>query len=275
MKLYGLMITKDDHGIFADWCQDQLGLYDAVICLDGSEDQATSHIAQQFADRLLYFHESHFYLPYKTDHGLRRAVHQEIVRRFGTDNWIMCCHADEFCYHDPRKAAEQATRTGCDWVGWYSLQFYPHPSELPYWPRLVNEPVPQRIRHYHWNYHGSGAPWIESRLYRNGAHVEWDRTTHNFTLPHGVSQMASFHPILRHYKVFDVDPAVYERSGRASYYRTHWAGMPDRTGVAFAVERMQDLFVSSIPDYESSGRFDGIFHESWNMGDEFRPNESG
>jgi hypothetical protein len=36
MKVYGLMITKDDEAIFGDWCRDQLPFYDRVICSDGS-----------------------------------------------------------------------------------------------------------------------------------------------------------------------------------------------------------------------------------------------
>ena len=108
MKIYGLLITKDDEAIFAEWCREQLRLYDAVICLDGSQSDATARIAGAFADRLVYVHEREAGVVQKTDHGLRRVVHREIVRHFGVDNWIMCCHADEFCYHDPRKIAKEA-----------------------------------------------------------------------------------------------------------------------------------------------------------------------
>ena len=46
MKLYGLLITKDDHAIFADWCRDQLPFYDAVTCLDGSGTDQTARLAR-------------------------------------------------------------------------------------------------------------------------------------------------------------------------------------------------------------------------------------
>src|ERR1700733_14315677 len=127
MKLYGLMITKEDHAVFREWCASQLSLYDAVVCLDGSRGGETAQLAQQYLGPLIYLHERDFSIPYKTDHGLRQVVHEEIVRRFGTDNWIMCCHADEFCYHDPRLIAQRAENEGCDLVSWYSLHFYPHP----------------------------------------------------------------------------------------------------------------------------------------------------
>ena len=105
MRLYGLMITKDDAEIFSDWCRDQLRLYDAVVCLDGSTTDQTAWIASAYGEQLVYLHERDFTIAHNTDHCLREIVHGVILQRFGTGNWIMCCHADEFCYHDPRRIA--------------------------------------------------------------------------------------------------------------------------------------------------------------------------
>jgi hypothetical protein len=275
MKLYGLMITKEDHAVFADWCCDQLRLYDAVVCLDGSEDDVMARIAARYADRLLYLHERAFAIPHKTDHGLRAVVHREIVRRFGSDHWVMCCHADEFCYHDPRKAAALAERAGCDAVAWFSLHFYPHPSEWADWPRRQTLPVQERLRHYHWNYRGSGLPWLEDRLYRNGPRVGWDGVTHGCVRPHGVQRVAAFHPILRHYKVLTTDLAQYEAVGGNTFYRGHWEATGYRTGLSFPVERAQDLFVSATPNYAACSRFDGRFDHAWNIGEEYRVDPPG
>jgi hypothetical protein len=112
------LITKDDHEAIGDWCRDQLPFYEAVVCLDGSESDETARQARAFRDRLIYLREAEFQIPAKTDHGLRRIVHEELVRRFGQGIWVMCCHADEFCYHDPRKIAAKAEREGYDLVTW-------------------------------------------------------------------------------------------------------------------------------------------------------------
>ena len=274
MKLYGLMITKDDQAIFGDWCRDQLQLYDAVVCLDGSETDATAVIARQFGDRIIYLHERDRRIPHKTDHGLRAVVHEEILRRFGHDNWVMCCHADEFCYHDPRAVAQKAEREGYDLVAWYSLHFYPHPSELADWQQRQALPVQQRIRHYHWNYRGSGLPWCEDRLYRNSPRVFWDQTTHGSVRPHGIQFLAPFRPILQHYKVFTTDLDWYEQDGSSTFYRSHWPGNQFRTGLPFPVRSEQDLFVRSIPNYACCSRFEGAFFHPWNIGEEFRPVKS-
>jgi hypothetical protein len=271
MRLYGLMITKDDAAVFGDWCRDQLPLYDAVVCLDGSQTDATARIAAGFGGRFVYLHERDHALPHKTDHGLRGVVHRELVRRFGNDGWVMCCHADEFCYHDPRKVALRAEQAGCDAVAWFSLHFYPHPSEWADWPRRQSLPVQDRLRHYHWDYRGSGLPWVEDRLYHNGPDIAWDGITHGCVRPHGVKRVGSFHPILRHYKVVTTDLTCYASAGQRTFYRNHWDGAGQRTGLAFAVERVQDLFISATPDYARCDRFDGRFDHPWNIGDEYCP----
>lgn len=274
MKLYGQMITKDDDAIFGDWCRDQLPLYDAVVCLDGSAGDATERIARRFGDRLIYLHERDYDIPRKAYHGLCLVVHGEIVRRFGRDNWVMCCHPDEFCYHDPRKVAAKAAREGFDHVSWYSLHFYPHPAELADWPRRQKLPVPERFRHYHWSYLGSGLPWREDRLYRNGPGVAWDGVTQSNTRPLGVKSPAPFHPIYRHYKVFTVDLGWYEVQGSSTFYRNHFVGEEHRTGLHFPVRSFEDLFVRAVPEYERCDRFDGRFDHPWNMGEEYRPDRA-
>ena len=275
MWLYGLMITKDDHDVFDEWCCSQLALYDAVVCLDGSESDGTAAIAGRYSDRLVYLHERDFEIPHKTDHGLRAVVHAEIVRRFGTDHWVMCCHADEFCYHDPRTIAALAEASGYDSVSWLTPHFYPHPSELPDWPARRHLPVTEQFRHYHWSYFGDGWPWAEDRLYKNGPGVAWDGVTHMNVRPRGVEKLAPFHPILRHYKVVSLDLDRYQRAGHATLYRGHWVGQEHRTGVSFAVERVEDFFVAAAPKYTRCSRFDGTFAHTWNMGEEFRPGAGG
>jgi hypothetical protein len=271
MKLYGLMIAKDDHTIIGDWCRSQLSFYDAVVCLDGSETDSTARIARPFVGRLIYLHERDFDIPNKTDHGLRRVVHQEIVRRFGFDNWIMCCHADEFCYHHPGKVALRAAREGFDLVSWFSLHFFPHPAELSTWSRRQDLPIYERMRHYHWDYRGSGLPWREDRLFLNSKKVAWDEITHGRVRPHHIEHPAPFHPILQHYKVYTTDLTWYEPDGASTLYRHHWKDQEHRTGLPFRVERFEDLFVRSIPNYTRCDRFEGSFNHPWNIGEDYRP----
>jgi glycosyltransferase involved in cell wall biosynthesis len=270
IRLFGLLITKDDHAVFADWCRDQLGLYDAVVCLDGSESDATARLARQFPDKLHYLHERDFTIRHKTDHGLRRVAHQETVRRFGVGHWIMCCHTDEYCYHDPQQMALKAEHEGFDQVSWFSPHFYPHPDELPDWPRRRLLPLSERFHHYHWSYHGNGFPWLEDRLYRAMPGVEWDEQTHGNVRPHGLKKPAPFHPIFRHFKVAIADPAWYEREDRCAHYRHHWQGLKHRTGLPYRVRTLEDLFVRSVPDYAHCDRFEGRFDHPWNLGEQCR-----
>ena len=273
MRVYGLLITKDDHEAFGDWCRDQLTFYEHVVCLDGSAGTKTFEQAQQFSSRLTYLHERDFEIPNKGDHGLRRIAHLELVRRFGYGQWIMCCHTDEFCYHDPRKIAAKADGDGFDLVSWFSPHFYPHPSELPDLAERLRRPVHQRFQHYHWSHFGNELPWLEDRLYFAGPQVYWDSHTHGSVRPHGLQRPAPYHPILRHFKVCGVNLSDFETGQPTTLYRGHWQGQPDqyRTGLPYGVSRVEDLFVTQVPKYSCCTRFDGRFHESWNMGEEFRP----
>jgi hypothetical protein len=270
MRLYGLMITKDDQAVFADWCRHQLPLYDAVVCLDGSTSDHTAEIARAHSERIIYLDERDFRIPYKTDHGLRAIAHRELIRHFGTGSWIMCCHPDEFCYHDPRRIADIAERGDHDLVSWFTLQFYPHSNERVGWSERQDLPIYERFRYYHWSFRGSGLPWLEDRLYRARSGVEWDGVTHGSVRPHGIARPAPFHPILQHYKVCSVQQDQFEVIGASSYYRNHWTDQVHRTGVAFEVHRTEDLFVSHVKNYACCSRFDGTFEHPWNLGDEFR-----
>ena len=270
-SLIGLLITRDDEAIFDDWCREQLRFYTAVVCLDGSTTDRAEKLARKYSQTLIYLHERDFSLPHKTDHGLRRVVHDEIVQRFGTGNWIMCCHVDEFCYHDPRKIASLAERQGYDLVSWYSPHFYPHPSELDDWTERAKRPVFERHRHYHWGHVGTGLPWIEDRLYRAREGVAWDDSTHGSVRPHGLRHVAPFHPILQHYKVVAPETSWCEVIGDSTYYRHHWVGLENRTGLPYEVHQFEDLFVSRIRNYGVCDRFQGTFDQPWNLGDELRP----
>lgn len=269
MQVYGLLITKDDHELIGDWCRDQLRFYEAVVCLDGSESRETERQLRGFGANVIYLREADAGVASKTDHGLRRIVHDELVARFGNGIWIMCCHADEFCYHDPRKIAAKADREGFDLVTWFSPHFYPHPSERDELLERMRRAVQDRFQHYHWGYRGDPFPWAEDRLYRAAPHVFWDNDTHGSVRPHGTYRPAPFHPILRHYKVCSSDLSRFEPSG---LYRSHWVEQsPEfRTGLPFRVERLDDLFVTSVPKYSRCTRFEGVFDQPWNMGEEFR-----
>lgn len=273
MRVFGLLITKGDHAAFGDWCRDQLPLYEAVVCLDGSETDETACQAEQYRDRLIYRHEREFNIPSKSDHGLRRVVHDEIVNRFGHDQWIMCCHTDEFCYHDPRKIAAKADAEGYDQVWWFTPHFYPHPSEIADLRERMRRPLQKRYCYYHWGYLGTDRPWLEHRLYKSGRHVAWDAVTHGSVSPHGLTRPAPYHPIFRHFKVCDLNLVDFETGQPTTLYHQHWQDQPQeyRTGLPFRVERLEDLFVTQVHKYSYCTRFDGRFDQTWNMGDEYCP----
>jgi hypothetical protein len=179
----------------------------------------------------------------------------------------MCCHADEFCYHDPRRIADLAVAEGADCVWWYNVHFVPHPDD----PDIAEASVTERCLHFHWSHNGNGIPWREHRLYRNAPEVWWDECTHGSTQPHRLHCPASFHPAIRHYKICSPDPRLFENISGAGLFRDRWQGLAHRSGVPWNVTSIEDLRVSHYPGYDMCSRFNGSFDQSWNIGDQFRP----
>jgi hypothetical protein len=93
--------------------------------------------------------------------------------------------------------------------------------------------------------------------------------------PNGLYRKAPFYPIFRHFKVCNIDLAGFETGNPTTLYRGHWQDQPRefRTGLPYGVERLEDLFVTSVPKYTCCTRFDGVFDQPWNMGEEFRPDQ--
>jgi hypothetical protein len=71
--------------------------------------------------------------------------------------------------------------------------------------------------------------------------------------------------------VISTDLAYYIGNEASTLYRTHWADQKHRTGLPFVIERVEDLFVRSVPPYARCDRYDGVFNHPWNMGEEYRP----
>src|SRR5262249_29182375 len=81
---------------------------------------------------------------------------------------------------------------------------------------------------------------------------------------------APFQHIFRRCKGLSADPAAYEQEPACARYRHHWQGLEHRTGLPYPVRKFEDLFVTSVSNYDRCDRFDGRFDQPWNMGEENR-----
>ena len=268
--------------------------------LDASSDRgaATRAILQSYAAAC---EEAHIAVWHEADHppashgdqAVRNITLELLRARFGPERWVMLCHADEYWYHEPAALAARSVGEGCTAVGWYALHVLPHPSEFARYVDLQRHrefarfvPLQARFQHFHYGPPkrrgrrsagklGFSTPYIEWRLFRDGAGVRYVESS-NGTLPaKGLKRcacrctMGTYRervdcvrlcalrvPAYLHYKVPTPNPALYSTSGR---HVRHWqgAGAIPVGLFGFRPRNQSDFFVSRYDDYAESTIFTG------------------
>lgn len=259
VRLIGLMMANEDPEIFGKWCSEQLSLYDVVVCLDGCHSSVTRRVALEFPDQIIYLHENQFEGSCNANSRWRGVVHDEIVRLFGSGGWIMCCHAEEFCYHDPRKIAAKAETDGYDLVSWYSPRFFWHPSEFPRPEEPSSQSVPLRLQHPQQGSSGAEFPCVVDRLYRNAETISWGSVSEDSVRPLGIQRPAPYHPILKYCLPSTAEAPLGHTPNKDARFVRLCGDQADRNSLnPFSTACGENL------------RSEGSFSVPWNMGDEFR-----
>lgn len=272
MALFGLLITKDDDSLAEDWFRENANLFDEIVCLDGSSGDATRSAAAKYSN-VIHLHEHDWPMLQKTDHGLRDLPYQLIAHRHGVGHWITLCHMDEFFYHDPRECCKRAEREGADSICWFVLHFLPHPSDLTDTSRVSSLSPCEWQQWFHWDYQGSGEPWVEFRSFRSSADVYWIPNRHFSCKPEGSGlKIASFKPTLRHYKLPSINMDDFEQSTNGMLFKRRWMNVSfGRTGVPWLARDWKELFVDSYDGFLRCDQFTGKLDYHWNIGEEYRP----
>jgi hypothetical protein len=266
----GLLITKDDDEIVGPWFRENGHYFDEIVWLDGSRTDHTRRAAAA-EPNVVYVHERTCGTILRTDQGLRDAAHRILVSRHGHQGWITLCHSDEFFYHNPRKCAELAETETCDGIRWYALHFLPHPNELPHREYLRRLPAHLRFRYYHWDYEGTGVPWLEFRSFRNHSRIRWQPAAHGSPQPAGCAKIAEFHPAYCHFKVFSLDPSWYAPESGWTRFAHHWQDVErGKTGLNWPADSIEELFVDHYAPYHRCDLFRGVFEQGWNIGEQYR-----
>lgn len=266
----GVLITKDDDEIIGPWFRENASYFDDIVCLDGSTSDR-ARVAAMAEPNVIYVHERECDNLRRTDHGLRAVAHQILLDRHGMLGWITICHPDEFFYHDPRKCCNYAEAAGADGIEWYSLHFIPHPNDLNHRDYLQCLPAHMRFRYYHWDYEGSGRPWREFRSFRNHSAIKWQPEFHGSPQPLGCRVMPDFHPTLRHFKVFSLDPSWYSSEPSWTRFSHHWQEVAvGQTGLNWQANSIEELFVAQYAPYRKCDYFSGPITHEWNIGENFR-----
>jgi hypothetical protein len=233
-RVVGLMVTKDDQSVMAEWLNYNMPSLRGLVLFDSSRGVATKQIVEAYTARCLaaivYMREDELKEPLTrySDQAMRYWPLKALRQRFGAGNWVLVAHPDEFCYHEPELVAraielrlESGRERTCQAVRWHALPVVPHPSE---YGRFVAGPAPlvqTRFQHVHSNFTWRASSWDESRLFKDSG-ADYDRSSRareQSTVPPDLVTCGWRGPTLLHYKIVQPDIATYQTNGK---HRSHW-----------------------------------------------------
>ncbi len=236
VPVIGLMVTKNDDAIIAEWLKYNMPALSALVLLDSSDGSGTADAVSKYRKRcpappIDYMHERDLLTPITvmSDAGMRQPVLARIRALYGRNQWVYLCHSDEFFYHEPEFIAALVQRHDptCNRLPFYQLHVFPHTSEWPQYNKQKAEEqdgsqrlVQQRFQHINthcrrdWN-----GPETEWALFRDDEMTEYIPEMAGCLPQNGSRDCRSVVAAQLHYKVVSPDPNLYTRSG---IHRSHW-----------------------------------------------------
>jgi hypothetical protein len=204
-RLFGLMVTRNDHLILKKWLAEHASIFHKIAVVDGSDCESTRELCENYLN-IEYTKDPDTWI---TDQTLRASGWELLKGYVSYGDWIMLCHPDEFYIHDPR----QCMSVEANVVRWNALHVLPHTSEKTKW--LDSRPdtdVTTIFKHYWW--HKSGRPTRENRMFRIVKAPKWDLVSKHASssvLPKNYTKQRTWdkYPSYFHYKVWDLRPSKY------------------------------------------------------------------
>ena len=243
--MVGLLLTKNEEAIVEEVIRKNEMHFDAIYALDGSSDN-TPNVLETFPKIKKILFEKDFNIDRIKD-GVRQVVLNEIKLSESFENtWITLLHGDEIFYHNPRKVAEDADRTGCDKVNWFAMQYFLHTSDQPAWQELSQLSLEDRVTWYSTNEN----PWVEFRQFKLYKDSNFDLYAHSFLQPSNLPKnWYSKMPIYKHYKAYDPNVSLDKK---------------DRWGMQGS-SIFVDIYKDTIGNFSQSHKFAGNFGK-WEIG---------
>lgn len=275
MKNVGLLMTKNEASILKETLQANIQFIKEIYVLDGGNDE-TENIVKEFKEVKFYIHEKDIF-PQLEIHdgnsqgnkflikdGIRGVLFQEILKDCNVGDWVTIMHGDEIFYHDPNKAAALASASSYNLIPWYSPHFFLTTDDLARWSEIKNQPLTERMTCYATN----KQPYIEHRQFQILPDSRYDLNTHSRVIPHSKNlKLLPLFPIIKHYKVWNPDPDLYEVIYSEKYQRNVSREKGKWGLLNWEINSFEDFFVEYYPGYTEKHTFVdnfGRFEEPYN-----------
>lgn len=275
MKNVGLLMTKNEAPLLKETLQANIKFIKEIYVLDGGNDE-TEKIVKEFKEIKYYIHERDI-LPqldicgvekqggrYLIKDGIRDVLFQEILKDCDVGDWITIMHGDEMFYHDPNKAAALASVASYNLIPWYSPHFFFTTDDLARWSEIKDKPLTERVTWYATN----KQCYLEQRQFQILPDSHYDINTHSGVIPHSKNlKLLPLFPILKHYKVWNTDPDLYEGIYSEKYQRNVSREKGKWGLIHWEINSFEDFFVEYYPGYSEKHKFVdnfGRFEEPYN-----------
>ena len=242
IKIFGLMLTRDDMAVLPSWCEKYASLFDKIWVLDGSENQQKETRDYSRKYNLEYYHDSDFTFNKKTDHSLRRVIFikmKEYIKKMEiTDNiWVMLIHPDEFYIDNIRDVVNKAIKEKQPLISYYVLHNMPHTNEKE---KYKMNPVIENLQYFIHNAHSTPT---EQRIFKYSDNLHYDEKTHSKVIPHGITNFrVKFKPAYLHYKVI---PNLNMFNSNGKFLNSHWSQLTSHYPKGHRFNSLDDFFIKS------------------------------
>jgi hypothetical protein len=219
LKIYGLVLVKDEVDVVGQAIRHALGFCDRIAVLDNGSGDGTpeliEELASEYPGRVIFWGIERCLFR----RSLRGLMYDELRHELGWDDWFLQLDSDEFMASDPTSKLAEATASGFDVVRTWQAQFRFTKDDLAEWEAGRDDPtrpIEQRRRYY-------SVDWREARFFRNRPDRAWEGTTR--TIPDWATTAAPFSLVNRHYQYRD--PAQIQHrldvraAARSDYAFTH------------------------------------------------------
>jgi len=155
MKIYGLLLMKNEADVIKDVVQDALKWADKIFIADNGSDDGTWEIIQELAsDRIILWGQTFA----NFQEGLRTIIWETIKKESNNGDWWCFMDSDEFYYDNPREFLKKVpSRFGV--VAINTIQFEPLKSQEKQFEEIIG--FDKKILTSYFQ-----SDWTESRFFK-------------------------------------------------------------------------------------------------------------
>jgi len=260
LPIIGILVTRNEEDIIAEAMEEYSKHFDAIYCLDCSDDKTPEIISSFKVVRWLITDKDLGMPSTQFRDGKRQFLLSKVQDDFGYSGWIFSIQGDEIFYGDIEKIVVFAENEKANVINCLPAHFVIHPSEKDIIEGEDTKiPIQQRRLWYF-------LALCENAGFKNQAGLYYNLFEHMRTIPHGFQPMRTCSKVIirRHYNMRSIKQIKDRIEDRVSSgWQPNYKHIKDN----FFISDPRQICIGG-PIYSAIQKFDGEFkfakeHEDW------------